>query len=177
MFFFKCWNIHILATKKPFACKERGMCGITHTWNVNKLWHSSVLWRTQWDAISCIGRWLRITFSIPSRKLCMGVKLLGYLSLSWWTVILYHYTFSIIESISKAYIIFYLLYHNPYYNLCSSWQHVSLLKKYSHVLWVRQTIFIVCYYLFTLTFICCNLVFCFCTDTFRLRESRHSYKI
>ena len=28
----------------------------------------------------------------------MGVRVLGYLSLSWWTVILYYYTFSIIES-------------------------------------------------------------------------------
>ena len=59
----------------------------------------------------------------------MGVKLLGYLSLSWWTVILYYYTFSIIESISKAYTLFSLLYHNPYHNLCSYWHHVSILKN------------------------------------------------
>ena len=56
----------------------------------------------------------------------MGVKKLGYLSLSWWTVILYYYAFFIIESISKAYIMFYLLYDNPYYNLCSCWHHHSL---------------------------------------------------
>ena len=31
MFFFKCCNFHLLATKKPFACKEREMCGITPT--------------------------------------------------------------------------------------------------------------------------------------------------
>ena len=137
-----------------------------------------MLWITQWDAISWISRWLRITFSIPSRKLCMGVKLLGFLSLSWWTVIPYYHTFSIIES-PRHIVFFSLLYHNPYHNLCFYWHHVSLKKNTVVYSELNKKIFIVCYHLFTFTFISAVIlyVFCFCTDTFRLRGSRISYEI
>ena len=152
MFFFKCCNINLLATNKPFACKEKEMCVITPTWNANKLWHSSVLWRTQWNAISWIVRWLRITCSIPSRKLCMGVKLHEFLSFSWWTVFFYYYTFSIIEFISKAYIFFLCCIITLIKTSVFSWHHVSL---YKNVL----KIFIICFYLFTFTFISVEILY------------------
>ena len=104
------------------------------------------------------------------------VKLLGYLCLSWCTVILYYYTFSIIES--PRHIVFFLccfitlIITSVLPGITSHFYKNTVIyskldKKY---LCLLLSVYIYFY-------ICCNLVFCFCTDTFRLRGSRNSYEI
>ena len=63
----------------------------------------------------------------------MGVKLLGYLSLSWWTATLLYYAFFIIAFISKAYISLFAVSQTLLYPLFFQAPRLTL-KKYSHEL-------------------------------------------
>ena len=59
-------------------------------------------------------------------------KLHWYLRLSWWSVILYYYSFSIIESITKAHILLSLLYHNSDHNLSYFADRVCMIRMIMH---------------------------------------------
>ena len=76
MFFVKRWNIPLLATKKPFVCKVREMCGITPI----EIENNFVNTLTQ-VKYGCKTTWVSLSFLADCNS-------------------------TIIESISKAYIFF-----------------------------------------------------------------------